>query len=427
MSNVQTYPEFGGENTAVNSAGTTVAANFDGQVMLSTKTISSTVNTFFRAGYDQVSDAAHTNNTNDDRTANRSGSADPGTAGAIIGTSTTEQGAVISNTEWKDLFPEGVYVSGETLIYDEVTNFDLLDDGTIEMWVKPNWDVDEAGNTDHYFFAVNTTATQNVLYIMFRNSDNKIVFRITDNAGPPGVSHTVESAAVTWSKGTWHHIACIWNNDVAVSGSNLMEIYVDGSNVGNTPTTITVVTNNWTAATPAVDLYIGSDSSGTSTTTAVSTIDEIRISGLVDFTALDDRYYDKGESDFLTDPAYFTSITFPDTAFTNSVTWGTITWTGYTPSGYSPADGLAFDIRTIGGSSPRAFRALSDVAGPDFTSASSNNRINAVSGVSSSTQLQYRARFAGTGTPLIDTPVLDDVTMTYFTPVRFFSWQEVAE
>ncbi|MBI4378729.1 MAG: hypothetical protein HY578_06510, partial [Nitrospinae bacterium] len=440
MSNVQTYPEFGGENTPANSAGTTPAATFDGQVMLTIQKLSSDANTTFRVGFDQVADGtAHVNNTNDDLNANTSNGGTPGTDYTAGGTTNAvEETSVVSAPNRGDMSPEGVYIagsgtSGENLYYplSSVTipnNFPAAttDEGALEMWVKPNYD--SGDGFDHYFFSFQNGGPPPTEYIRLFDNNGTLRFQVKDDTN---ILLEATYNITGWNANEWNHIAVTWDWDNSPlddgSGVSAINLFVNGVPVTGTGTAIYNVNPLPT------NMYIGSDANAPNTANwANATIDEVRISNNLRYTAdfsatLPDRYYDDGD-DFTGSPATFTSITFPDTAFATPVTWGTITWTQYTPtSGVSSQSygALAFDIQTIGGSSPRTFPALS--GSPDFTNPASNNRINALSSVSSSTQLQYRARLAGTGTPLIDTPLLDDVTITYFQPVKFLYWREVAE
>ena len=389
-----TYPE-------PRDAGIT-AANYDGQIMMANVEATGGM---FRASF------------NNDLDADVAG-------GVATAGGTLDEISVIA-AGFGDLFPDGAYIygsggSGEYLTYQMASNFPSAstDEGTIEMWVKPSYDVTGSSGTHYFFSFQNAGGTE---YVRFYDNNGILTFLVRDTANS---NLSVTSDITTWDVGQWHHIVATfdWDDSDLGTGKTIIRSFVDGVAAAAVSTAGLI----YQVDLPAADMYIGSDSSSPPTQNwANSTIDELKIYNSIVYAgsfSVPDRYYDDGGNLISANVATFTSET---KSLSSNVTWGTITWTGFTPSGYNPSNGIGLDANAGDG-----WPNLSLVA-PDFTSAASDNKISSAT-FSSSNSIQYRVRMTGTSTPLItdpltDTPVLDDVTITYLSPVRFFSWQEVAE
>ena len=102
----------------------------------------------------------------------------------------------------------------ELLRYDHVGIVDM-NCGTIEFWIKLDWDCTEDASRKHrvWFDAVavevedsEVTRTPYRIYLHSRNYE--LTFAVCDGEGS---KHEVVSRSFPeWEKGTWHHVACTW-------------------------------------------------------------------------------------------------------------------------------------------------------------------------------------------------------------------------
>jgi len=106
--------------------------------------------------------------------------------------------------------------------------------GTVEFWLKPNWDGDDGGY--HYFFAGNITDARNVNSIhaskkryqggvILGQIDSKAdsTGRAIEEAVVPGGRILDPSSVANWKKGDWHHVAFSWDDQ-----KRTLKLYMDG-------------------------------------------------------------------------------------------------------------------------------------------------------------------------------------------------------
>jgi hypothetical protein len=110
--------------------------------------------------------------------------------------------------------------------------------GTVEFWLKPNWNGDDNGY--HYFFAGNIDDAKNVNSIHVSKKyyfDGVILGQIDSKAatgGPekdraineasvPGMGAFYPSSVADWRKGQWHHLAFTWDDQKPA-----LKLYIDG-------------------------------------------------------------------------------------------------------------------------------------------------------------------------------------------------------
>lgn len=207
-------------------------------------------------------------------------------------------------------FRQSVLVNNtDTLLYSTTNNFDR-NQGTIEFWIKPYFNVSTTSNGSKDFIdLINITGVDpwpNEFYIFFLKSPSlKVVrFMIADQAGS---LHHVQQNVSSWQVGEWYHIAVVWNLSSPVSGNNRMELYIDGSNAGN----IYYNTNSNIPldGTPP-DLFVGSYIDGTSN--ANSTIDELRISDIFKTASEINQSYQNGIGNYINVSANWTINNIPD-------------------------------------------------------------------------------------------------------------------
>ncbi|MBA2124521.1 hypothetical protein B9J78_06295, partial [bacterium Unc6] len=287
-----------------------------------------------------------------------------------------------------DLMPDGALIdtSGRSLTYRRVSNFPIgqLDRTTIEMWVKMN---ETPGGRTHYFF--NLKNSGNTEYIWLRNNNGTLELTVRDNVyGEFSDTYGIS----TWQTGVWHHIAATitWdNNGILPGGFTELELFVDGitdgKRIGSSLFLLDLAMDD--------DMYVGTNAVSPGTNNANATIDSIRISNNIRYTANFtplNRYQTSG--------TYTRSISLP-----TDVRWGTITWTAHTAGG---SISMECPVGTPRGSDP------------SYLTGGLSPSINLLG-----TSIQYRATFSAPAGNR-DTPVLDDVTIVYLPRAKIVYWKE---
>ena len=153
-------------------------------------------------------------------------------------------------------FNRGAQISGNN--YEKINT----NQGTISMWIKPNWDGNDSTLKVFYLSDSNS-------YIRLHKAGTNLQFQLYDLGA--GNLKTAQISLSSWASGTWYYVTARWDVDNPVSGSNNMEIYINGSTSG--------ATNNTTAFTnviyPGVNNSIGSRIDGTQSAQAL--IDDFAI------------------------------------------------------------------------------------------------------------------------------------------------------
>ncbi|MCD4771472.1 LamG domain-containing protein [archaeon] len=135
----------------------------------------------------------------------------------------TENTGLYSDTEivQQGKNDKGILIDGEdTLSYSRDNNLDL-EKGSIEMWVKPEWDGND--NERHFFFHY-WVSDEAMLALLKGESDNELAFYMYHNkAGDP--DDAIEYVIDDWNAGEWHHVAATWRTDT--SNSDFLKLYID--------------------------------------------------------------------------------------------------------------------------------------------------------------------------------------------------------
>ena len=281
------------------------------------------------------------------------------------------------------------------------------------MWVKPNYTT--AGS--HYFFEINNGTE----YMKLWDDSGVLTFRIDadDTTGSGGTLESFEATyATTLNAGEWYHIAATWDyddNDATAGGQGQVKLFLDGSSVD---TGTASATFDLTPLPATEDMYIGSDISPANR--AESTIDEIRISNSwSNSITVPDRYYDPPPSS----NAIFTSSNFNAGS---TVQWGTISWTEWLPADGTEIQNANIKVQTESASSEAGLDGSNWLPATEFDDPTASNAITS----DDNQWFRYRVIFeadAGTSTYLRDTPILDDVTITYLPETKILYWREVTE
>ncbi|MBN1502253.1 DNRLRE domain-containing protein, partial [Candidatus Woesearchaeota archaeon] len=169
-------------------------------------------------------------------------------------------------------YDQGVRINSnhtQTLIYPTKNNFNK-DAGTIEFWVKTDW-YSNSTVGPHYLFEEESSYQKNEMYIYFTGlpMGDPLYFMMYDSAGPKYIRNNINNS---WAPEEWHHIAVVWDSQNPVSGSNYLEMYIDGSTSGNT---YDETTSSMSITDTADTMYLGSDASGANQANA--TFDEFAI------------------------------------------------------------------------------------------------------------------------------------------------------
>lgn len=106
--------------------------------------------------------------------------------------------------------------------------------GTVEFWVKPNWDGDDGGY--HYFFAGNIDDAKNVnsIHVSKKFYEGGVVLgqidgeednegRAKEEAVVPGGKTLSPASVASWRKDTWHHVAFSWDDK-----KRTIKLYING-------------------------------------------------------------------------------------------------------------------------------------------------------------------------------------------------------
>jgi len=148
--------------------------------------------------------------------------------------------------------------------------------GTVEMWVRPEWNGNDDSTTNNYFFDFRpgwypSPPDFNAIRIGQNGVAHELfAFKIADKNN---VSYAINASINNWNAGQWHYIAATWKNVNSGYPNAEMHFYIDGKEVGN-PVTNSLITLNETPN----SIYIGSVRGVMNFANAA--IDEVRISNI---------------------------------------------------------------------------------------------------------------------------------------------------
>jgi hypothetical protein len=112
-------------------------------------------------------------------------------------------------------------------------------------------------NGTYYAFELSPMTSRSTDSIRLYILDSYLTLEILDSSG---TQHRVRQSVAAWTVSAYYQVAVSWNTDRAVSGSNFMELWVNGSNAGNlydsTTASFTLAANaSWDTAQD--DFYFG--------------------------------------------------------------------------------------------------------------------------------------------------------------------------
>ena len=135
---------------------------------------------------------------------------------------TGEKGVIISKSDNLQYTRGSKTQNNESVVYENLNPHQ----GTLEFWVRPNWNGDDG--VEHFIFYEYGNSS-NHLYLR-KGSNNTLYFRIV--AG--GTVTYISSSTTSWTAGTWYHVVATWDSNNTVGGSDYSRIYVNGSATGQT-------------------------------------------------------------------------------------------------------------------------------------------------------------------------------------------------
>lgn len=162
-------------------------------------------------------------------------------------------------------------------------NLSTLDEFTISMWVAQD---DWLGSGLKAFLAnygVAYNGSASLYHRPITPTSSQIAFALVDTTGSGKTARSVRG--VSSSLQGWNHIVAIYSSEQTVSGSNYMELYINGSTSGNTYTDANAV---WTPDATRGTILFGD-----------SYTESLPFSGQMDEIKVWDRVLDANEVKFL--------------------------------------------------------------------------------------------------------------------------------
>lgn len=95
--------------------------------------------------------------------------------------------------------------------------------GTLEFWVRPNWDGND-GLDYNVLFADAPTPTSNYYRFYKLGSNSRLYFLVWDGSS----TYTSWTDVSAWKTGMWYHIVGVWDSRKDVNGSFNIVHYIDG-------------------------------------------------------------------------------------------------------------------------------------------------------------------------------------------------------
>ena len=130
----------------------------------------------------------------------------------------------VTNVNYKTgKFNQGVNITPTTnIMYNATNNFNKTI-GTVEMWVKPNWDGTVAAIKTFFGTSVVAGANDWISVWYYGTFNNMLYCQWRGQGAGVSASYLITS----WKAGEWHHIACSWNM-TGGAGAGILRLYTDG-------------------------------------------------------------------------------------------------------------------------------------------------------------------------------------------------------
>lgn len=370
-------------------------ANYDGQIMLATNTVADPGGTkYLRASFQTDLDA------------------DIATGSPAEAADANDDASVIASADPSDLLPDGCYTRDaqpqSKLGYTQDQNLDNRD-GTFQMWMKPEWVasiVQADGRTRQFFSFRNTGGGVTEAdgggflcsYIFYHSYQGNVQWRLhgrpyrkVSSPQPSNQYGYYTSLPAQWGIGKWQLYTVIWDRSedgtfqtsvMYLNGTQCATVSMSSNaNQGECPGSY----DNNNIASVGYDGYaVGKLADCTMDEVVFTDIVKDALSIAQDYA--DGLYYDNSDG-------YFTSADYD----LGQVRLANIYWSEHLPADIAGAD-IVFDIYD----------------GAAWQSMSLSNPAGESLDIESQGALRFRAYFQETDSGLVDTMVLDDVSITYF-------------
>lgn len=430
---LQIYPE--PDYTLDDGTSLPADAFFDGQVMLATTTTSEE-DRLFRGGYSRKKkdnsgfDAFDANEAKGNKTMS------PDIRGPNLD-------SVLCPTRLGGLFPDGVYVEDDEVLGYEAPGNVAPTIGAITMWLKPNWEL-PIGH--HHFTSLaspppgytgdySETMLFHFLYVHGSGAHIQpygdanfwdcLAFHFEGNPGDTNqrcIGHN--EATGFFQSHQWVHLAIAWNFAEMGDYNKAGRIYVNGNRL------YCISRNDYKigggGAAEDISYYHGYTNilrlgerqnmqlyGGTPGGTPDGTLDEYTVYGDMKSDAFMlsqyniGRYYSGGDAEFKSYAWKPILSSYTD----NTAKIGTISWTEYNP--YKDEFPTAFTFKVINKTTKEESAEFSEPGG---------NQVGLVANAGDEIQYQFTCEVYSDVDPLVDTPVLDDVTITIIKNPEYLSW-----
>lgn len=121
--------------------------------------------------------------------------------------------------------------AGSSLSYSNNGKFNI-EKGTIDFWVKPNWDGDNL-SARRFLFEARSEESDFKIFVYKGATKNYFVFRVDQGSSILGESNTSskEPLVMDWNAGEWHRVQVYW--DFTLGDKSYMSIFLDEEIVSN--------------------------------------------------------------------------------------------------------------------------------------------------------------------------------------------------
>ena len=184
-----------------------------------------------------------------------------------VGTSGELPTAQVGTSYASGLVNQAVNIgSSGYLRYDLANNLESQA-GTVEFWIRPNWDGDS--NTTRVFFEAGDNFNNGML-LSIDGANNLRLIQWGDDQRTPGeteinVERGISASGAQWQQGEWHHVAATWDSE-----KGNYALYIDGLQIDRKIDGVQI------GAFSSSYLSVGADINGASPANA--SFDEVRVS-----------------------------------------------------------------------------------------------------------------------------------------------------
>jgi len=100
--------------------------------------------------------------------------------------------------------------------------------GTLEFWVRPNWDGDD--NLQHHIFDNRSDANNQIQ--LYKNTSNNLILEVKGN----GTSRIASVSVSAWTTETQYYVVAVWDRNNIVATNEYLRVYWNNTNVSSNGT-----------------------------------------------------------------------------------------------------------------------------------------------------------------------------------------------